>query len=467
VKRWTGADPTANQATASERSEMILDTVLKTLERLPDNRARQVYLAHVAFGVPLAALAAFMEMPVDRARAIVRLADGHAGMLLRELIGQVGTLSVTMSPGLENLTRRLGVLTLISCLACGGPLSFQSRGRPPRYCSPRCRQAGHRRCLRPATETGMALEDIRTLSGPERARFLSEVPSDLAAALLSSLPPEDRAKALNRMRRARAAVALKTLPPDALIEAFPWLGEDLVSLAFRQHRPIIDAISRQPATTGAAIVRRFRYSHGSQILAEVPRELAVAVLCCLDTSEQCAMLGSMAATRSPAAVALFLRLPQAQALRVLADMPVVNSGALMERMRAAQAERLLGALARSPGRAEIADDLRQYVERQRARIRAGCNDALRDMRQHSPDELGKRFGDIAAGWALHALARDRVELPTDALKLAAEVCNWWMLYGRHRSNPGPAPIQALTNLLEQLRQEVPRRRVLCQPWQTR
>jgi hypothetical protein len=209
----------------------------------------------------------------------------------------------------------------------------------------------------------------------------------------------------------------------------------------------------------AAIVRKFWHRSGSQILAKVPRELAVAALCCLETSEQGAMIGSMAAAPDlgPAAVALLLRLPRAQTLHVLADMPVPASGALMERMRAAQVERLLGALARSPGRAEIADALRQHVERQRARSRAWCNDALRDMRRHSPDELGKRFGDIAAGWALHALARDRVELPTDALNLAAKVCNWWMWYGRHRSNPGPAPIQVVTKLLEQLRQEVPRR----------
>jgi hypothetical protein len=348
VTNWGDIDPTAETATADERVAMIMELILQTLDSLPSDTARRIYLAHVAFGVPLSVLRSATGESPGTIRLVLRTADSAKDSLLRTLVDQVGALIVT-SPDLRHLARRLGVLSLMTCPVCGAELTLRSRGRRRRYCSDPCRQSAHRNGssgpradFHHAYEVAAYQTRLEFLALPEnaRGRLLSEVPGDLAAALTLQIPPDRRPGMLKSMPRTRFVALLRALPAK---EAAVILARTSISTAttFATAEPTAaaGALAHLEARQAATLLSQVRVEDLAEVLARMPRRLAGYLLIELPVPD--AVLSGMVASHVDAASDLLFHVPETTAVSLLITVRRDVGGALLDAMSARRAATLL------------------------------------------------------------------------------------------------------------------------------
>ncbi|GAA4470263.1 magnesium transporter MgtE N-terminal domain-containing protein [Phytohabitans houttuyneae] len=349
MKHWSGIDPTADSATSAERLGMTMELILQILDSLGTDVERQVYLSHVGFGVPLATLRIPTGRPLTELRRIVRTADASSDRLLRRLVEEVGILSVSSSPDLEKLARRLGALTAIACRTCGGPVRPMPRGRPPIYCSDRCRQIAHRRRRadpRQARErlgvtVTVAVDDLSGLTEAEVVRLLSEIPGSRAADLLLRLPSHLHVRVLNRLARPRLLALLRELPAERAAALLPGLSLATVTGFLTAADPAVAArvLSRLDASQAALLLASTRLNETVPIVAALPRRLAGELLPLL--SQPNAVVSAMVPDRTEIGSDLLFHVSEAVAVQLITTVRRNIGGALLDAMSSRRAATLL------------------------------------------------------------------------------------------------------------------------------
>jgi flagellar motility protein MotE (MotC chaperone) len=329
-------DPTARVVCSDVTTELLLEI----LDEIDDDTWRLIYLATMAFKIPITVLARTTGIPPSEIRRVIAHTRALTGDRLNRLVTEVEEVGPASVPALWKLAENYGIIDLLRCGHCGGNIgSTTGRGRPSQYCSTRCRQAAYRARNNPVPARS---RDTTVASPGSRSGALEFLPAERAADELRAMPPWQAAQVLREIPLNRAAAImtnLTTAEACPIIERIP---------AGRVAAPIL---ARVTPCSAAALLNSLRLETAQAIIAGMSDARMPPILIAMPPSKAATLMSGwdqgrmlrifredrraagaiIAAIQLREAVSIILGLPSNDAAELLAaTSPAVAAAVLTE-----------------------------------------------------------------------------------------------------------------------------------------